>query len=77
MVVLPGLDVRLLLLRLLRPGIRLEGSVLGYSGHFVDSGHIDYSNLYQIYRRNGPVSRTFEMRIEQCTNVPGFCSKVL
>ena len=41
------------------------GSVLGNSGQFGNSGLIHYTTLYQIYHRNGPVSRTFEMRIEQ------------
>ena len=41
------------------------GRVLGYSGQFVNSRQIYYTNLYQMYHRNGPVSRTFEMRIEQ------------
>ena len=48
------------------------GSVLGYSEQFVNSGHIHYTNSYQIDRRNGPDSITFEMRIgnsKQLTNI--------
>ena len=41
------------------------GRVLGYSRQFVNSRHIYYTNLYQIYHRNGPSCRTFEMRTEQ------------
>ena len=26
---------------------------------------VDHTNLYHIYHRNGPVSRTFELRVEQ------------
>ena len=42
-----------------------RGRVFGYSRQFGNSRHIYCRNLYQIYHRNGPVSRTFEMRIEQ------------
>ena len=41
------------------------GRVFGYSRQFGNSRHIHYTNLYQIHHRNGPVSKTFEMRIEQ------------
>ena len=41
------------------------GRVLGYSTQFSNSRHIYYTNLYQIYLRSGPVSRTFEMRIQK------------
>jgi len=41
------------------------GRVLGYSRQIVNFRHIYYTNLYEIYHRNVPVSRTFEMRIEK------------
>ena len=41
------------------------GRVLGYSEQFVNSEQIYYTIVYQIYHRNGPVSRTFGMRIEK------------
>ena len=41
------------------------GSVFGYSRQFGNSRHIYYTNMYQVYHRNGPVSRTFEQKIEQ------------
>ena len=41
------------------------GSVFGYLVHIGKVGLIYYTNLYHIYHRNVPVSRTFEMQIEQ------------
>ena len=39
-----------------RKGVRLFGTVWKFGTNLLH-------NLYQIYHRNGPVSRTFEMRI--------------
>jgi len=45
--------------------LKTVGVVLVYFGHFVNSRHMYYTNLYQIYHRNGPVSKIFEMRFEK------------